>query len=152
MDAANAGRCGAQAILESDANMVILREPPSALEFAEMYEEAGWIENPNFERMELAINHTSEWFVSRKKDGSLRGIGRIITDYIRYAFMVDVIVKESEQGKGVGSDLMRAILAKCASLSIDSINLWPSEGKVSFYERFGFYALPPGQPHMKLKK
>lgn len=117
-----------------------------------MYKEAGWIENPDLDRMELAIDHRSEWFVSRNQNGSLLGIGRIITDYVRYAFIVDLIVKEPERGMGIGSDLMRAILAECASLNIDSINLWPSEGKVPFYERFGFYALPPGQPHMKLKQ
>jgi len=128
----------------------IHNEAPSAAELSRMYQEAGWIENPNLERMQKAIEYQSVWFVARNEEGALLGIGRIITDYIRYAFIVDVIVAQSFQGKGIGTSLMEAILSKCQSIGIDSINLWPSKGKVRFYERFGFYALPPDQPHMKL--
>ena len=132
--------------------MIIEKKPPTASELAQIYREVGWIESPDLERMQRAVDHQSEWFVARENEGLLLGTGRIITDYVRYAFIVDVIVLESQRGKGIGRSIMQAILAECRSLNIDSINLWPSQGKVAFYEKFGFYALPADQPHMKLRK
>ncbi|MEH6544777.1 MAG: GNAT family N-acetyltransferase [Porticoccaceae bacterium] len=131
--------------------MEIERKPPLADELANMYQDAGWIDKPDSEKMFKAINSESEWFVARDSDSNLLGIGRFITDYARYAFIVDVIIKEQHRGKGVGTAIMNKIIAECRMLGIDSVNLWPSEGKVSFYERLGFYALPSSQPHMKLK-
>lgn len=131
--------------------MNIDRETPSAVELSLLYKDAGWIEDPAPEKMEKALDHDSLWFVARNSDGAILGAGRIITDYARYAFIVDVIVLEACQGEGIGTRLMDAILTECHDLNIDSVNLWPSKGKVPFYERFGFYALPPDQPHMKWK-
>lgn len=132
--------------------MKIEKTAPSASELAQMYMDAGWIKDPNVERMQRAVEYQSEWFVARDSDMSLLGIGRIITDYVRYAFVVDVIVKENQRGKGIGTKIMEEILSVCRALEIDSVHLWPSQGKVPFYEKFGFYALPPDQPHMKLVK
>jgi len=43
---------------------------------------------------------------------------------------------------------MNGIIKECRELGIDSVDLWPSKGKVPFYEKLGFYALPSEQPHM----
>lgn len=130
--------------------MIIERKAPLANELAAMYQEAGWIESPDPEQMAKSVNTDSQWFVARDSELNLLGVSRFITDYVRYAFIVDVIIKQEHQGKGVGTALMNEIIAECRSLDIDSVNLWPSEGKVPFYERLGFYGLPSSQPHMKL--
>jgi len=116
-----------------------------------MYRDAGWIDDPYTEKMNKAVESGSEWFVARDESTALLGIGRIITDYARYAFIVDVIVLEGRRGKGIGTAIMNGIIKECRELGIDSVNLWPSKGKVPFYEKLGFYALPSEQPHMKLK-
>jgi len=131
--------------------MKIERNPPTAEELAYMYQEAGWIKKPDPQQMEKSVLTQSEWFVARDSDKTLLGIGRVITDYVRYAFIVDIIIKEEYQGRGIGKQIMNDVIALCRSLGIDSVNLWPSEGKVPFYEGLGFYALPTTQPHMKLK-
>ena len=130
--------------------MIIERKPPSADELASLYQEAGWIDNPCPEQMLKCVNSPSEWFVVRDSDSNLLGIGRFITDYARYAFIVDIIIKEEYRKKGIGTAIMNAIIAQCRTLGLESVNLWPSEGKVPFYERLGFYALSASQPHMKL--
>ncbi|WP_444944731.1 GNAT family N-acetyltransferase [Microbulbifer sp. ZKSA006] len=130
--------------------MNILKDPPTANELAAMYIEAGWIEEPSREKMIRAVNSASEWYVVRDTNNVAVGIGRFISDYVRYAFIVDVIVLESHQGKGIGAAIMKAIISDCRKLGIDSVNLWPSKGKVPFYEKLGFYCLPSDQPHMKL--
>jgi GNAT superfamily N-acetyltransferase len=128
----------------------IERAPPTAEELAYMYQEAGWIKNPDPEKMAKSILTQSEWFVARDNKDNLLGIGRFITDYVRYAFIVDIIIKEEHRGKGVGKKIMNDVIDECKRLELESVNLWPSEGKVPFYERLGFYALPSTQPHMKL--
>jgi len=131
--------------------MNIVRNAPSAQELSDMYQRAGWIESPDTQQMERSVVAPSEWFVARDADGSVMGIGRVITDYVRYAFIVDVITKSEYQKQGIASQIMDEITAFCRELSLDSVNLWPSEGKVGFYEKLGFYPLPASQPHMKLK-
>jgi len=131
--------------------MKIDRKPPSGDELARMYRDAGWIDDPHPEKMNKAVESGSEWFVARDEGSTLLGIGRIITDYARYAFIVDVIVLEDRRGKGIGTAIMDGIIRECRELGIDSVNLWPSKGKVQFYEKLGFYALPSEQPHMKLE-
>jgi GNAT superfamily N-acetyltransferase len=99
---------------------------------------------------EIERSWESEWFVARDSDSKALGVGRFISDYARYAFIVDVIVLEKHHGKGIGTALMNEIIMACRGLEVDSVNLWPSKGKVPFYEKLGFYALPSDQPHMKL--
>jgi GNAT superfamily N-acetyltransferase len=132
--------------------MKIERTPPSADELANMYQMAGWIDDPNPEEMLKSVNSGSEWFVARDVNSIILGIGRLITDYVRYGFIIDVIVKEEHRRKGVATSIMRAVIAECRRLDLDSVNLWPSEGKRSFYEGLGFYSLPATQPHMKLRE
>lgn len=132
--------------------MNIARTPPSGDELASMYIDAGWINNPNPEIMTRSVASGSEWFVARDEYGAALGIGRVITDYARYAFIVDVIVLAKRRSAGIGTAIMNEIISECRRLGIDSVNLWPSIGKAPFYEKLGFYALPPEQPHMKLKR
>lgn len=126
--------------------------PPSATELARLYKDAGWLEAPALEGMQRVLNHPSEWVVGRNGEGRLLGMGRMLTDYARYAFLIDVIVERSYQGEGIGTAIVRALLAECESIGIDSVHLWPSKGLVPFYERLGFKALPAEQPHMKWEK
>lgn len=130
--------------------MNIVRKAPSADELSAMYQEAGWISNPDPKQMEDSVTAPSEWFVMRDDDDNFMGMGRLITDYVRYGFIVDVIVKEAHQSKGIGRQIVDEIVVECRRLALPSVNLWPSEGKVPFYESRGFFALPPSQPHMKL--
>ena len=115
-----------------------------------MYQEAGWIENPDPAQMLKSVTSDSEWFVARDNNSNLLGIARLITDYARYGFIVDVIIKQAHQQQGIGTTLMNAVIAECRTLGLESVNLWPSEGKVPFYEGLDFYPLPASQPHMKL--
>lgn len=132
--------------------MKIQQQPPTDTELASLYIQAGWMETADSEKMLCAVQSDSVWYVARDDADTLLGIGRFITDYARYAFIVDVIVVESSRGKGIGTAIMKEIINGCRNLGIDSVNLWPSKGKVPFYERLGFYALSADQPHMKLKK
>lgn len=131
--------------------MRIVRQAPTAIELGAMYQEAGWIDNPEFTQMQDSVISPSEWFVMRDNEQRFMGMGRLVTDYVRYGFIVDVIVKQTYQKQGIGKKIVDAIVDECRRLGLASVNLWPSEGNVKFYESRGFYALPSSQPHMKLK-
>ena len=127
------------------------RTPPTGKELGAMYVQASWLTEVDAEKMDRAVTSGSEWFVARNEEGLLLGIGRLITDYARYAFIVDVIIDEAHQRQGVGTAIMKELITLWRELGIKSVNLWPSKGKVAFYKRLGFYALPSDQPHMKLR-
>ena len=128
----------------------ITQQPPSAQQLADFYIQANFISHPDAEKMQRVVDSGSEWFVARNKSLELVGIGRLITDYARYGFIIDVIVDKGAQGSGIGTAIMGKIIEKCHELQLDSVNLWPSKGKVSFYKKFGFVALGEDQPLMKL--
>lgn len=129
----------------------ITNAAPSASELAQFYSEAGWVETPSIEEMQACVESTSSIWFSAMNGEKRCGIARVITDGARYAFIVDVIVSKSHQGQGIGDKIISEVVCYCREKEFASINLWPSEGLVPFYEKHGFYALGPQQPHMKLK-
>ncbi|WP_299585585.1 GNAT family N-acetyltransferase [uncultured Microbulbifer sp.] len=129
--------------------MNIIKEPPTPDELAAIYIEAGWLQDPFSDKMTKAVSSPSEWYVVRDLTHATLGIGRFITDYARCAFIVDVIVLKIHHHKGIGTAIISEIVSDCRKLGIDNINLWPSKGKLPFYEKLGFYSLPSDQPHMK---
>lgn len=72
------------------------------------------------------------------------GCGRVIGDN-RIAFIIkDVVVKEEQQGRGIGTIIMNALLAyigENASLNA-YIGLMSTPNKEGFYEKFGFIRRP----------
>lgn len=132
-------------------DIMIENKPPLPQELEHLYLQAGFIEEKNAIKMVHIIESGTEWFSARTKNEELTGIGRLITDYARYGFVVDVIIEEKYQRQGIGSSIMRKIINKCHELDLDSVNLWPSKGKIDFYEKLGFKALDNDQPLMKLK-
>lgn len=130
----------------------IENSPPSAKELEYLYLQAGFIEQSNAIKMERITQSGMEWFSARAENRELIGIGRLITDYVRYGFVVDVIIDERYQRKGIGSSIMNKIIDKCRELELESVNLWPSKGKVAFYNKLGFEPLDSDQPLMKLTR
>jgi len=81
---------------------------------------------------------------------SIRTPRYLAAQYARYGFIVDVIVDERHQRKGVGKGIMHRILEKCHELELDSVNLCPTDGKIPFYESLGFVPQGEKMPLMRL--
>jgi len=58
--------------------MKIERKPPLANELALMYQDAGWIEDPDPNIMSKSVASGSEWFVARDNDANLLRRFRIL--------------------------------------------------------------------------
>ena len=75
-------------------------------------------------------------------------MARVITDYGYVAYIADVIVLPEYQGKGIGGEIMRRVMAyikdRTAPGQCMYIALMAAEGKEGFYERFGFKKRPAG--------
>jgi ribosomal protein S18 acetylase RimI-like enzyme len=69
-------------------------------------------------------------------DGRLVGTGRVLADGVDAAYLCDVAILPSHQGRGLGRDIVARLLA-CAH-GHRKIILYSVPGKEGFYERLGF--------------
>jgi GNAT superfamily N-acetyltransferase len=65
------------------------------------------------------------------------GFARITTDFVVFAWLMDVFIDESYRGKGVGKMLMYYILNYPELLGIKGIGLKTKDAH-GLYEKFGF--------------
>lgn len=77
------------------------------------------------------------------------GFARVLTDYVKFAYLCDVFVLEGERGNGVGRWMMECILAHpdLAPVRKWMLATWDAHG---FYQRLGF--APPARPEMYLER
>jgi len=88
----------------------------------------------------LAVENSSVCFVALKKN-EIIGACRIITDYSRYALLLDLIVRKSERRKGIGSHLTKLACRYCQKKKIKKLILTTdprSNWLTSFYTKSGF--------------
>ena len=65
------------------------------------------------------------------------GFARAVTDLATYAYLTDVIVAESAQGRGVGSWMVETVLVHPDLQGLRRIALWTRSAR-ALYDRFGF--------------
>ena len=68
-------------------------------------------------------------------DGTLIGIARALSDGIVQSVIYDLCILPEYQGKGLGTQMMQAIISR---LDTKKVVLWSVPGKEGFYARFGF--------------
>ena len=68
------------------------------------------------------------------------GFGRVITDYVVFAYMMDVFIAEEYRGKGYSSLLISAMMEEP---SLKEVKIWRLGTRDAhfLYEKFGFAAL-----------
>lgn len=68
------------------------------------------------------------------------GFGRVITDYVVFAYMMDVFISEEHRGKGYSSVLISAMMEEP---SLKEVKIWrlATRDAQFLYEKFGFKAL-----------
>jgi GNAT superfamily N-acetyltransferase len=80
------------------------------------------------------------------------GTGLVLSDGAMHALIVDVIVLPEMRGHGVGTEIMKRLVARCREAGILQIQLFSARGKRGFYERLGFVARPDDGPGMELRE
>ena len=81
--------------------------------------------------------------------GAQVGFARVITDYATFGYVADVFVAPSHRGRGVGRELMAAIVAHP---SLQRLRRWHlvTRDAHRLYEQFGFTPLDKPERHMEM--
>jgi GNAT superfamily N-acetyltransferase len=117
-----------------------------------LFESTGWNKGYHFsaEQLQQAIQHS--WrLVAAYDGGELVGFGRLISDGVHHALLVDLIVLPDYQGQGIGGAILTRLVNECRAHGIHDVQLFCAKGKAGFYEKFGFVARPTDAPGMQLK-
>lgn len=82
-------------------------------------------------------------------DGKQIGFARVITDYVVFAYVMDVFVDENYRGNGYSSVLMEAMMEEP---QLQQVKIWrlASRDAQYLYEKFGF--TPLAHPERMMEK
>ena len=119
-------------------------------ELIRLYKDAGWWEkeydnNPDFLKT-LVPNSTC--FVGAFHKNSMIGMGRALSDLSSDAYIQDVAVLKPFRGLGVGSKIIKKLVAFLKQHHVDWIGLIAKPNTSSFYVKLGFETL---KDHVPLK-
>lgn len=125
---------------------------PEKGQFFNLFESTGWNKAYQLDENKLHEAIEQSWYsVSAYDENCLIGFGRIISDGILHALIVDLIVFPSYQGNGIGSSILNQLVDKCKSKGIRDIQLFCAKDMAGFYEKHGFLKRPIDAPGMEIK-
>ncbi|MDB5082781.1 MAG: family N-acetyltransferase [Chloroflexi bacterium] len=133
-------------------NEITYRESvPQQEPFFKLFETTGWNQGYGFEAGELHEAIKNSWYLVAAYDGDvLVGFGRVISDGVYHAFIVEMIIAPEYQGKGIGTAIMNQLVGKCRENRFPNVQLFCAKGKQEFYKRFGFEVRQDDAPGMQL--
>lgn len=122
---------------------------PTIEEYLYLCSSVGWKEFMNFEAAETSIRN-SVYSVVVKDHHTILGMGRIVGDHAIYFYIQDIVVHPDYQGKGIGKEIMSALLKYLEENAPDKafIGLFAAEGKGAFYEKYDFRDYSPAMTGM----
>lgn len=127
----------------------IIERTPTPEEYRTLRAEAGWAEvDPEAVVAGLAAALYS--VCVEGPGGEILGCARVVGDGGIYFYIQDVIVRPPVQGRGLGAQLMDAVMAFLSSTARRNafVGLMAAEGVADFYRRYGFTERPMGRPGM----
>jgi GNAT superfamily N-acetyltransferase len=80
-------------------------------------------------------------------DGKQVAFARVITDYATFAYLADVFVLPSHRGRGIGKQIMDAVMAHPKLQGLRRWHLVTRDAH-SLYAQYGFAALESPERHM----
>jgi N-acetylglutamate synthase-like GNAT family acetyltransferase len=82
-------------------------------------------------------------------EGTLVGFTRVITDRATFAYVADVFVVPSHRGRGIGKEIMRAVMAHAELQGIRRWHLVTRDAH-ALYAQFGFAPIDAPERHMMI--
>ena len=108
-------------------------------ELQQLYQHEWWTEGRTEDDVRRMVKNTDEIIAfAGTGTGELVAFARVLTDYVYQALVQDVIVKESYRGRGVGKQVMKAIVTHPDLKSVDLIDLYCAPELREFYASLGF--------------
>lgn len=84
-------------------------------------------------------------------DGAQVGFARVVSDFTTFAYLADVYVLESHQGKGLGKRLISAVMSHPELQGLRRVMLSTHDAH-GLYRQFGFSALGHPEKLMELHR
>jgi ribosomal protein S18 acetylase RimI-like enzyme len=117
-------------------NMRIERNPKIDInELNDLLKTIGWgISSPK--KLEDSLNLSWGWITVRDDLNNLIGFVQVLSDGIKHAYILRLLVHKDYQGKGIGTSLMKNLMELLDENNLSPVLLTkPSEE--SFYSKFG---------------
>ncbi|MFT4830433.1 MAG: GNAT superfamily N-acetyltransferase [Psychroserpens sp.] len=112
----------------------------AALEIAKIHqyisEESYWGMGRTMEDVQITIDNSYCYGLYSETNEQL-GFARVVTDFVVFAYIMDVIIFKEHQGKGLGYKLIAHIMESNTLSKIKTFALKTKDAH-SLYERFGF--------------
>lgn len=129
-------------ILEFHLGDFIISTDPARLDLAAIHDYLSnysyWVPGVPFSQVELAAEHSLNFGMYYQ--GRQIGYARILTDYARFAYLMDVFVLEEFRGRGLGKWLIECVMGHPALQNVRRWMLatWDAH---ELYTRYGFEPL-----------
>jgi len=97
-----------------------------------------WAAGRTLEEVQTTIDHSVCFGIYL--DGKQIGFARVITDYVVFAYLMDVFIDEAHRGKGYSSILIDAMMK---DPQLQQVKIWrlATSDAHFLYEKFGFKLL-----------
>ena len=126
---------------------------PDTTRLYPLFVESGWNEKLRLSPRDLERAAQNSYVaISVYENEELLGFGRVISDGVVYATIHDVVVMPRWRRQGVGSNIIRRLLAICQDHAIHSIHLFANKGAEDFYRSLGFTSRAADSPGMVYEK
>jgi aralkylamine N-acetyltransferase len=119
-----------------------------------LYRAQGWWQPSDDDRMGLIkrLIAGSHAFVVAQQGGSIVGMGRVISDGVSDAYILDLIVSPSCRNRGIGQRILQALLDRLHADGIAWIGLIAEPGSCKLYLRAGFREMPGSIPMLMVRE
>lgn len=109
-----------------------------------------WAAGRTIEEVQATIDHSFCFGIYL--DGQQIGFARVITDYVVFAYLMDVFIDQNHRGKGYSSLLIKTMIEEPKLQQVKIWRLATSDAHF-LYEKFGFNLLAHPEKMMeKVKK
>lgn len=102
-------------------------------EIIKLLHQSSWAKDRSEEEIKKSVENSVCYGVYDDKDHMV-GFARIITDYTRVFYLMDVIIDEAHRHQGLGTMLMDKIMEDVGDL----YGILHTEDTKGFYEKYGF--------------
>nr|WP_298998711.1 GNAT family N-acetyltransferase [uncultured Allomuricauda sp.] len=112
------------------------------VEFIHKYlsETSYWAQGRSKDLVEKSIENSLCFGAFNANDNQV-GFARVATDYVVFAWLMDVFIVQDFKGKGIGQLLLQAIMDHPDVKKVNGIGLRTNDAQ-EFYRKFGFDMVP----------
>lgn len=133
-------------------NINLDKRPPDKNLFFDLFLTTGWNKKYRLNADELHLAIKESWYmISAYDEKQLVGFGRIISDGVVHALILDMIVHPSYKRRGIDTKILNHLKERCLEYNICDIQLFCAKNKVEFYMKNDFKPRPMNAPGMELK-